>query len=71
MNDDEKKNKGEPIDGVLYHHCPDGHMHAIGRIDGVLHRNDTGEVVYEDKNSSFVGGGNPRYSANYDKMDWN
>lgn len=68
---DEKK-KGESIDGVLFHQCPEGHMHRIGTLEGVLVRDgDRGEVVYEDKNSSFVGGGNPRYSANYDKMDWN
>ena len=70
---DEKKNNGEPIEGVLLSTCPSGHVHPIGRIEGTLFRDgqEQGEVVYEDKNHSFVGGGNPKYSTNYDQMDWN
>ena len=74
MSDEDKKNKGESIEGVVFQTCPSGHVHYVGKLEGTLHREDQaeqGEVVYEDKNSGFVGGGNPRYSANYDNMDWN
>ena len=52
--------------------CERGHLHPVGTIEGVFRPNGRGEVVYEDKNSSSVGySGNPRFSKNYDQMDWN
>ncbi len=70
----DKKDKGEPIEGMLFKECDNGHVHPIGKFHGFLDRTDIGpqgEVVYEDQKSSSVGGGNPRYSANYDSMNWN
>jgi len=71
---DEKKDKGESVVGMLFQPCPHVHMHPLGQVEGLLFREGStpqGEIVYEDKNHSFVGGGNPKHSARYDQMDWN
>lgn len=73
MSNESKKRRTEPVEGEVFNTCPLGHKHLVGHLEGVIHHyeEERGEVVYEDKNSSFVGGGNPVYSSNYDNMDWN
>lgn len=49
--------------------CGD-HQHFAGFVDGVLRKGpkEQGEVIYESKAS--VGGGNPKYEANYEQINW-
>jgi len=73
--------KKREVEGLpLFHRCGE-HSHFVGLVDGVVYQpgdDPNGEVVFdsaeseeEGRSKSSVGGGNPKYSAHYDKMNWN
>lgn len=64
MDDEDKKNQ---VEVILAASCPAGHIHELGRTK--LYMEPPGEVLYESTKTS-VGGGNPRYAAGYEAIDW-
>ena len=65
------------VEGLpLFQQCGD-HSHFVGLVDGVIYQpgdDPKGEVMFDTEEASgksTVGGGNPKYNTNYEKLDWN
>lgn len=59
-----------PIEGMLVRHCGN-HTHLEGFVEGTLSQSDEiAEEVIFDGGKTSVGGGSPKYSQGYDRVDW-